>query len=89
MAANYRQNDPRDDAGARAADDKLFCFGCESPAASACGQAVLRRRDSADRRAVVRARVSGGDRLQFVRPVRGGDRVVHPFAGHFSADRWP
>lgn len=83
---DHRQNDPRDDAGARAADDKLFYFGCESPAASACGQAVLRRRDSADRRAVVRARVSGGDRLQFVRPVRGGDRVVHPFAGHFSAD---
>lgn len=59
--------------------------------------ARARRRRLADRRSCggVTRRIAvpwfalgfpGGDRLQFVRPVRGGDRVVHPFAGHFSAD---
>ena len=76
---HHHQDDPRHAARARARDHGLRAGG---PPEGIRG----RNGKTQDRRAVVRARVSGGDRLQFVRPVRGGDRVVHPFAGHFSAD---
>ena len=50
--------------------------------------ARARRRRLADRRSCggVTRRIAVPWFALGVRPVRGGDRVVHPFAGHFSAD---